>query len=117
MERASPDFGEGFFAVLCNSLFMTITFLLYCIIHRWVLKYFSKNRFRIKVIGLFLISIFWIGFELLHMTWDLNWPWLTLGNVFADQPSWIQWYSYTGVLGGTIWVLIFNYIFFQTYLN
>ena len=117
VEKASPDFGEGLFAVLCNSLFMTITFLLYCIIHRWALKYFSKNRFRIKVIGLFFISIFWIGFELLHMTWDLNWPWLTLGNVFADQPSWIQWYSYTGVLGGTIWVLILNYIFFQTYLN
>ena len=117
VEKASPDFGEGLFAVLCNSLFMTITFLLYCITHRWVLKYFSKNRFRIKVIGLFLISVFWIGFELLHMTWDLNWPWLTLGNVFADCPSWIQWYSYTGVLGGTIWVLILNFLFFQTYLN
>ena len=51
------------------------------------------------------------------MTWDLNWPWLTLGNVFANQPSWIQWYSYTGVLGGTIWVLVLNYMFFQTYLN
>ena len=117
VEKASPDFGEGLFAVLCNSLFMTITFLLYCIIHRWVLKYFSKNYFRIKFVGLFLISIFWISFELLHMTWDLNWPWLTLGNVFADQPSWIQWYSYTGVLGGTIWVLVLNYMFFQTYLN
>ena len=51
------------------------------------------------------------------MRWDLNWPWLTLGNVFADQPSWIQWYSYTGVLGGTIWVLVLNYMFFQTYFN
>ena len=116
VEKASPDFGEGLFAVLCNSLFMAITFLLYCICSKYVIKYFH-NYFRVKFLRLFIFSACWIGFELLHMNWDLNWPWLTLGNIFSDHPILIQWYSYTGVLGGTVWVLILNYVFFQTYLN
>ena len=117
VEKASAEFGEGLVAVLLNSLFMAITFLIYSFLYRLVLNYFSKNRFRVKFLGLFILSLCWIGFELLHMNWDLNWPWLTLGNVFANHPSWVQWYSYTGVLGGTIWILVLNYMFFQTYLN
>ena len=117
VEKSEPAIiGEGLFAVLCNSLFMATTFLLYCIFCKYIVKYFS-NYFRVKFLRLFVFSAFWIGFELLHMNWDLNWPWLTLGNVFSDNPMLIQWYSYTGVLGGTVWILILNYVFFQTYLN
>lgn len=52
----------------------------------------------------------WISFEYLHLNWDLSWPWLNLGNVFAEWPSWIQWYEHTGVLGGSLWVLVANWI-------
>ena len=54
------------------------------------------------------LPIFWLAFERFHMHWDLSWPWLTLGNVFAQHPEWVQWYEVTGHLGGTIWAWAAN---------
>ena len=51
--------------------------------------------------------------EYLHLNWDLSWPWLTLGNVFANTTYFAQWYEYTGFLGGSFWVLIINILFFK----
>jgi len=47
------------------------------------------------------------------MNWDLTWSWLNLGNVFATKHTWIQWYEYTGSLGGTAWVIIVNIIIYN----
>lgn len=60
---------------------------------------------------------FWIAFELLHLNWDLDFPWLTLGNDFARFPILIQWYEYTGVLGGSLWVLLVNVVIFKLLNN
>ncbi|MBK6893461.1 MAG: apolipoprotein N-acyltransferase [Flavobacteriales bacterium] len=49
------------------------------------------------------LLVFWVAFERFHMHWDLSWPWLTLGNVFAAHTTGVQWYEITGQLGGTIW--------------
>lgn len=54
------------------------------------------------------LPVFWLAFERFHMHWDLSWPWLTLGNVFAGDIQWVQWYEVTGHLGGTIWVWAAN---------
>jgi apolipoprotein N-acyltransferase len=62
------------------------------------------------VLSSVILISFWICFEWLHHHWDIAWPWFTLGNVFSDRTSWIQWYSYSGVLGGSIWVLSVNFI-------
>jgi apolipoprotein N-acyltransferase len=51
---------------------------------------------------------FWLAYERLDHAWDMQWPWFSLGNVFATRPSWIQWYAYSGMLGGTLWVLLVN---------
>ena len=51
-----------------------------------------------------------MAFEKFHLNWDFSWPWLNLGNVFSESIYWIQWYEYTGVFGGTLWVLIVNFI-------
>lgn len=58
---------------------------------------------------------FWIGYEYLHQTWDLNFPWMTLGNGFATTHQWVQWYEYTGVYGGTIWIWLVNILLFLIY--
>ena len=58
-----------------------------------------------------LIS-FVVAFEYLHLNWDLTWPWLTLGNVFASMPGMVQWYSITGTLGGTAWILLCNFLIY-----
>ena len=107
VEKASPVIGEGLFAVFCNAFFMSLVFSFYHILQKKI-KFISP---------LFFLSCCWVGFEILHMNWDLNWPWLTLGNVFSEHPDWIQWYSYTGVLGGSLWVLGINYLIFKTYLD
>ena len=43
--------------------------------------------------------------------------WLTLGNVFANRPYLIQWYEFTGVLGGSAWVLALNWMIFQCFME
>lgn len=59
------------------------------------------------------LPIYWISFEYLHLSWQLSWPWLTLGNVFSEYPEVVQWYEFTGVLGGSIWILVINILLFQ----
>ena len=63
--------------------------------------------------GLLFLTSFWMSFELLHLHWDFSWPWFQLGNVFSETTSWIQWYEYTGVFGGSLWVWIVNILCFQ----
>ncbi|MDB5157164.1 MAG: apolipoprotein N-acyltransferase [Mucilaginibacter sp.] len=65
--------------------------------------------------GLVGLVCFWIAYEYLHQSWDLNFPWMTLGNGFAVAHQWIQWYEYTGVYGGTIWIWVINILLFLIY--
>ncbi len=85
-------------AVLFNALFMTTVFMLFSV---------SKRKFG-TVTGYISLVVFWISFEYLHMNWDLSWPWLTLGNGFAGWVKMIQWYEFTGVLGGSLWIWLVN---------
>ena len=90
------------FAILVNTLLMTLTFLLYHLV---------AKRMPRKVALIFL-TVIWISFEKFHLTWDISWPWLNLGNVFSEQVSWVQWYEYTGSFGGTLWVWVVNILVF-----
>ena len=86
------------FANLCNSLFFTILFVIF---------HWSKKRLPLRSSYILLVSL-WLTFEKLHLSWDLSWPWLNLGLVFASKIYWIQWYEFTGVAGGTLWVWLIN---------
>ena len=90
-----------------NSLFMAFV---------WQLFYLTK-RDHGPAIGYLSLPFYWIGFEYLHLNWEISWPWLNLGNAFAVRTEWIQWYEYTGALGGTLWVLGVNIILFQISKN
>lgn len=97
-------------AVILNSLFMAFTLSLF---------HYSRTVLKHRSYFIFFI-IFWIAFEYLHLNWELSWSWLNLGNGFANHPAWIQWYEYTGSLGGTLWVLAVNFMIFHVlklYLN
>jgi apolipoprotein N-acyltransferase len=91
-------------AVLVNTLLMSTTFTLFHITHR-VLT--GRTTAYVALIG------YWLSMEFLHLRWDLNWPWLNLGNGFAAFPKWIQWYEYTGTFGGSLWILIMNILLFH----
>ena len=53
--------------------------------------------------------LIWMGYEHFHLYWDLAWPWLNLGNALATAPKLIQWYEFTGVRGGTLWIILTNF--------
>lgn len=91
-------------ANVLNALFMAIVFQAF---------HWTRKRVPGKAAGYFSLIAFWISFEYLHLNWDLNWPWLNLGNGFASWYKVVQWYEYTGALGGTLWVLVGNlFVFF-----
>lgn len=85
-------------AIIANSLLMCLPW--------W--GYFTFKKTYGKRGGYTALVVFWMMFEYIHLNWQLSWPWLTLGNVFAAHPSWVQWYEYTGVSGGTLWILLLN---------
>jgi len=61
--------------------------------------YYRLRRVTKPGISLIGFIFFWVAYEYLHQTWELNFPWMTLGNGFAMSHKWIQWYEYTGVYG------------------
>ena len=95
------------FANICNSFFYAIIFTCFS----W-----TKTRLPNRSAYLFLIAL-WLAFEKLHLSWDFSWTWLNLGNVFSENIYWIQWYEYTGVFGGSLWVLVINVWLFNVFKN
>ncbi|MBK7297165.1 MAG: hypothetical protein IPI91_11215 [Flavobacteriales bacterium] len=94
---------SGTAPLVVNSLLMTIP---------WWLKRVVNKRFGMQW-ATWAFIVFWIAFERLHHGWDLQWPWFSIGNVFGTQPAWVQWYEITGMLGGTLWVLLVTLILDQ----
>lgn len=78
-----------------------------------VLSQFSSTKLKSIPIEIFL-AFFWLSFEIMHLFWSLSWPWMSLGNVFANKIEWIQWYEYTGVYGGSIWIIIVNGLLYRS---
>lgn len=90
-------------AIVINSLFMSFT-----------LSAFHYSRTVLKHGSAYITFIvYWLAFEWIHQNWDLTWSWLNLGNGFANYPSCIQWYEFTGNFGGTLWILLVNYFIFR----
>ncbi len=95
-------------AIVFNALFSAVVFQVYHI---------SKKRLFDNKRGFGILIFYWISWEYFHNNWELTWPWLTLGNVFSTKAGWIQWYEYTGVFGGSFWVLWVNVLLFQTFVK
>ena len=98
---ASP--GGAIMAIVLNALLMTIPFFMF---------HFVKRRLG-NTIGYLSLICFWLCLEMLHLNWDAPWPWLNLGNVFAVSRDWVQWYEYTGALGGTVWAWVVNILIYR----
>ena len=104
----NPDGTHSLFAVavpvILNSLFYSFIFQLY---------HWYKNA-QGTYWGLTFFVAIWMCFEKFHLSWELTWPWLNLGNVFADYPKIIQWYDTLGATGGSFWILLINVYAFYT---
>jgi apolipoprotein N-acyltransferase len=93
----SSAFG-GIIAFTLNSLFQALVFQLF---------HFTKKHTGEKL-GYTSLVVYFIAWEYFHLQWDLSWPWLTFGNGFSEYYTWIQWYEYTGVFGGNVWMFVSN---------
>lgn len=95
--------GGMIMAEVLYSLFMSLTFLCF----HFTKKKLGNNK------GYFSLIVLWLGFEWLHFNWEFSHPWNPFGNVFANYTRLIQWYEYSGVAGGTLWVLLSNIFIFH----
>lgn len=90
--------GGGLFAIIANALQMSLVFGLFRA---------SKKVFSGPLPYIFLAAM-WLCWERWYFGIQLSFPWLTLGHAFAGSPALVQWYSYTGTLGGSLWVWACN---------
>ena len=89
----------GIFAILANALQMAVVFGSF----RWVKRRTSG------VLPYLYLAAAWIAWEKYYLTVaQISWPWLVLGNAFADTTGLVQWYSVLGSLGGSLWVWAAN---------
>ncbi len=90
--------GGGIFAILANAAQMLLI---------WLLFRLARKRLPGVVPYIFLAAM-WIAWERRYFSVEISWPWLTLGGAFAQSTRTVQWYEYTGMLGGSLWVWLSN---------
>ena len=90
--------GGGLFAIFANALQMSVVFGLFRL---------SKRHFKGALPYIFLMAA-WIAWERFYFDAEISWPWLVLGNSFARTTWAVQWYEYTGSLGGSLWIWVSN---------
>lgn len=90
--------GGGIFAILANAFQMSVIFGVFR---------FSKRHFN-GVLPYILLASMWIAWERAYFDAEISWPWLVLGNSFAGSIRSVQWYEYTGTLGGSLWIWMSN---------
>ena len=90
--------GGGIFAVLANAAQMLLV---------WLLFRLARRKMQGVLPYLFLAAM-WIAWERRYFAVDISWPWLTLGGAFAQSIRSVQWYEYTGTLGGSLWIWAAN---------
>ncbi len=90
--------GGGLFAIFANAFQMSLIFGLFRL---------SKRKFSGALPYIFL-ALTWIAWERFYFDAEISWPWLVLGNSFARTIWAVQWYEFTGTLGGSLWIWACN---------
>ena len=95
--------GGGLFAIFANALQMSLVFGLFRL---------STRKFSGALPYIFLAAA-WIAWERFYFDAEISWPWLVLGNSFARTTWAVQWYEFTGALGGSLWIWTCNLLLFS----
>lgn len=90
-------------ATLASTFFNMIAFMLF----------HTVSKKGPKALAYTLLVAAWIATEYWYTVGDFSWPWLILGNGFSHEVWLVQWYEYTGVFGGSLWVLLCNILLFE----
>lgn len=92
-----------FAATLASTTLNMIAFMLY----------HTVSKKAPKSLAYTLLVAAWIATEYWYTVGEFSWPWLILGNGFSHDVRLVQWYEYTGVFGGSLWVLLVNILLFE----
>ena len=90
--------GGAVFAIVANAAQMLLI---------WLLFRLARKKLGGALPYIFL-AVMWIAWERRYFDVDFSWPWLTLGGAFAQSTRTVQWYEYTGTLGGSLWIWLTN---------
>lgn len=101
---ANTAIAAGIVANFLNALFMAAVVLLMFLARRRLPQYWLGAA-----------VCLWIGFEFLHFNWQIAWPWLCLGHTFATAAVLAQWFSVTGVFGGSLYIMVGAVILYRVY--
>ena len=107
--NAMNAFLPGYVSLLIALIPFALAPLLMAAVFRLYYQLRKRRSILISFVG--LVS-FWLAYEYLHQSWDLAFPWMTLGNGFANLHQIVQWYTFSGVYGGSIWIWLVNILVF-----
>ncbi len=81
------------------------------------MTFHSLSKRTTKGLSYTLLISLWIALEYWYTetSTNLSWPWLLLGNGFSSDIWAIQWYEFTGLFGGSLWVLLSNILIFEAW--
>ncbi|MCC6864528.1 MAG: apolipoprotein N-acyltransferase [Ignavibacteria bacterium] len=100
----------GILAIIIHPLFNIIPILIFFFL---VKLNNQKKRYEL----LFFFPFLWVGYEFFDNQWQLNFPWLELGNTEAYNINRIQYIEYTGIHGVSFLICLASslllYLFFQ----
>jgi len=91
----------GVAAIVANSAVMLVPMM--------VIRFFH-HRYRLFGWTALIQAATWVLYEYLHHHWDLAWPWLSVGNAWANHTSLIQYISVSGHLGISFWVVFGSFL-------
>jgi len=114
--NAISSSGTGFVNVIVSLLVSLIPYGLGALLMTFAFWLYMRLRKYVNRITAYtgLIS-FYLTMEYLHQSWELAFPWMNLGNGFAGMHQLVQWYEYTGVYGGSLWILLSNIFAFEAW--
>ena len=90
-------------SVIITILLMGGAFMLY---------HFVSKRVS-AALAFVLLASAWIAAEYIYTAGEVSFPWLTLGNGLCNDAAFVQWYEFTGVFGGSLWLIICNILIYR----
>ena len=98
-----------------EALLFVIAYNAFCLTLPWCFYAIMVKKFG-QWVGYVGLVVAWLTLEHAHLSWkwwELSFPWLNLGNGLSALLCWIQWYEYTGILGGSLWILGINILVYH----
>ncbi len=90
-------------ATIVSSFYSMLSFMVY----------HTVSKRAPKALAYTILVSLWIVCEKFYMESEVSWPWLFLGNGLSNDIWAVQWYEFTGIFGGTLWILVSNILLFE----